>query len=339
VVLGAGANLIVSASRRRAHGLELVIETQAEIAAADSDLDTLMAMTAESALRLTGAEAACIELLDGDDVVCSAAAGLGRRYLGMRLVAAETLTGECFRSGEVITCGDSQSDTYANREACRAVGARSMILVPLLDGAVVRGVLIVWSSTTNDFGGHVSQLLALLSNMVGAAFARAELVAQLTGLSVTDELTGLPNRRSWYEELDRSMGRARRSGHPLSVLVIDLDDFKLVNDREGHAAGDRVLKEVSSRWIGVSRGGDLLGRIGGDEFAVILEDSDATNARRVADRFEAALGGRYRASIGIARWDYEESSDDLVARADTSMYRQKRSAGSRGIEPAAGRAA
>ena len=319
VVVGVGANQVVDAKRRRSEGFARLVETQTAIAAADTDLDRLMTTAAEGAATLTGADGACIELLDGDEVVCSAAAGVAVEYLGLRLTADETITGECFRTRQVLICTDSEGDTHAHRDACRLVGARSLILVPLLDGDDVKGVLIVWSGAAHNFRGYESQLLALLSNMVGAAFGRAELVGTIRSQAITDELTGLPNRRHWYHQLDQALARARRSGQPLSILILDLDGFKEINDHQGHAAGDRLLKSVASRWAAALRTTDLLGRTGGDEFAVILELTDDAGAHEVIDRLEHALDGLHRATAGLATWDRHEDADTLVARAEEGV--------------------
>ncbi|MDX6476959.1 MAG: hypothetical protein QOH95_2470 [Gaiellaceae bacterium] len=143
-------------------------------------------------------------------------------------------------------------------------------------------------------------------------------------LAATDPLTGLPNRRSWYHELELALVRGRRSGAPRSVLLLDLDNFKQVNDREGHSAGDQLLETVSGCWSNCLRTNDVLGRIGGDEFAVILEDADEPSARRVVAKLHESLTGPHRASAGVAVWDGNEDVSTLMERADADMYEHKR---------------
>ena len=108
------------------------------------------------------------------------------------------------------------------------------------------------------------------------------------------------------------------------MLLLDLDDFKLVNDTLGHAAGDRVLRAVASAWASVARETDSVGRVGGDEFAVLLEQTDEATAGGVAARLRAALPTGQGCSIGIAAWDGREDADALLARADMRMYDNKR---------------
>ncbi len=331
IVMGVGANLVVAAQRRqagllrrRAVEFDRLVEAQTSIATADLAVATVMTTAAEEALALTGAEGACIELLDGDEVFCAAAAGVAVDYIGLRLKANASITGECFRTQQVLICSDSESDTRVGREACRLVGARSLIVVPLLNGDDMKGVLIIWSATARDFKGYESQLLSLLGTMIGAALVRAELIAQLTDEAVTDQLTGLPNRRDWYQQLDRALARARRTRQPLSILMLDLDSFKEVNDSQGHAAGDRLLQAAGAGWTSELRATDLLGRVGGDEFAVILELTDSGAAHEVIGRLDQSLASPHRASTGLAVWDGIEDAAALVARADADMYEHKR---------------
>jgi diguanylate cyclase (GGDEF)-like protein len=331
VVMGFGANGFVrrqrkeaTVSRARFHGLDQLVETQTAIATADSNLDAVMKSACEGALLLTGAEGAVVHLLDGVDIVWSGAAGVATSHLGLRMKASESLAGECFRTRRTLICGDSETDTRVHRTACRLVGARSMISVPILYAGDVKGVLLVYSASAHDFRGNEASLLSLLANMVGAALVRAELIARLTDQAVTDELTALPNRRAWYQHLNLALARARRNGEPVSVLLLDLDGFKNVNDRQGHAAGDRLLKTVTSCWTRATRTTDLLGRIGGDEFGVVLEMTDESDANEVIARFDRSLAGHHHASSGMAVWDGREDAMALMARADADMYAHKR---------------
>jgi diguanylate cyclase (GGDEF)-like protein len=142
-------------------------------------------------------------------------------------------------------------------------------------------------------------------------------------LAVTDELTGLPNRRAWNTELPRTVERARRTGDPLSVAIIDIDHFKLFNDAYGHPAGDRMLKEAAAAWQAQLRGMDQLARYGGEEFVVLLPAATTAQAREVIDRMRRATPLGQTFSAGVAAWDGAESSDELTARADAALYRAK----------------
>ena len=130
------------------------------------------------------------------------------------------------------------------------------------------------------------------------------LVSVLRLAATADPLTGLANRRAWDARLDEEMERTRRTGTALSVVLIDLDGFKEVNDRGGHAAGDHLLQAVARAWQAQVRdGGDFLARIGGDEFAVIVPGSDQVGIRRLVNRLDQAAPDGTRFSAGEATWD------------------------------------
>lgn len=321
--------IAAAAAAQRAAGLDRLVESQNAIAAAGTDVDEVLTLVAQGALAVAGAEAACVELLDGDEVVCSAVAGAAAPFLGMRVPFDSSITGECFRTGEALICGDSEADSRVSRDACRAVGARTLIVLPLRSGETVTAVLIAWSSTAHDFPGYEAQLLTALANASAAAILRAQLIVQLTAQAVTDELTGLPNRRSWHQHLDAALARSRRRGTPLSVVLLDLDRFKSINDEHGHAAGDDVLRTLGTVWRLALRQTDVLGRLGGDEFGLILEDTDEVAATQVLHRLHEAAIGTCGATAGVAQWDGAETPDALLARADACMYRGKAVRGDR----------
>jgi diguanylate cyclase (GGDEF)-like protein len=159
---------------------------------------------------------------------------------------------------------------------------------------------------------------------------------QLEELAVTDPLTALRNRRFLYQELEREFNRARRYGHPLAVMMLDLDHFKRVNDGYGHQMGDRVLQLMGDVLRSSTRNTDLLGRFGGEEFMVIAPETGFDVVEIVAERIRtnikqrslAAGGGipPVTASIGVATTEHPEagSTDELVRQADEALYRAKR---------------
>ena len=159
--------------------------------------------------------------------------------------------------------------------------------------------------------------------------------AELTFRAHHDPLTGLANRALLDEKLDAALERHRRDGAGVALLVIDLDDFKPINDTLGHGVGDELLKIVGQRMVGCVRGSDTVARLGGDEFVVLLDTTTVT-ALTVMARIEAALAEPFavddfvlavRASIGLAEADADsgESASDLIHRADSAMYEGKRS--------------
>jgi diguanylate cyclase (GGDEF)-like protein/PAS domain S-box-containing protein len=163
---------------------------------------------------------------------------------------------------------------------------------------------------------------------------RRKLEDDLRHQAFHDSLTNLPNRALFMDRLQHAIQRQRGFGHPLAVLFVDLDDFKTVNDSLGHGDGDRLLVSVAERLRGVLRGGDTVARMGGDEFAVLVEDATDTDAPlEVAGRLLACLQAPFehdgkelyiRASVGVASWDsVNETAEDLIRNADMSMYTAK----------------
>lgn len=138
----------------------------------------------------------------------------------------------------------------------------------------------------------------------------------------TDMLTGALNRRGFIAQLGELMRRAARTKRPLSIAVLDLDDFKAVNDERGHEAGDAVLKSLVAQWMSLSRGGDLVGRLGGDEFIMMLPDTSAEDAGKMLARMRSMATHPW--SWGVAQMRPGESMEECMRRADAAMYRHKR---------------
>ncbi|MFI5891398.1 GGDEF domain-containing protein [Actinoplanes sp. NPDC051513] len=199
--------------------------------------------------------------------------------------------------------------------AAASLIAPGLLAVQLHQGRVEDGWAIV-------IGCTVLFLLVVLrmAQLVREIERRA---AQVRDLARRDELTGLPNRRVWNEDLPRALEFARRDGRPISVALLDLDHFKMFNDTFGHPAGDRLLKEASAAWHGALRAVDLLARYGGEEFIVLLPDADTSEARQILERALAATPQGQTFSAGVAVWDGAETADQLVARADAALYEAK----------------
>jgi diguanylate cyclase (GGDEF)-like protein len=153
---------------------------------------------------------------------------------------------------------------------------------------------------------------------------RVRLLADLEAIARTDELTALPNRRAWQEQLNRELARADRSQAPFCVAMLDLDHFKRYNDTLGHQTGDRLLQHVALAWSAELRPTDLLARYGGEEFALALPDCPLEEAMLVVERLRAAMPAAQTCSAGIACWDGAQSAADLLDRADHALYRAKR---------------
>jgi diguanylate cyclase (GGDEF)-like protein len=164
---------------------------------------------------------------------------------------------------------------------------------------------------------------AVVFTLFGATLGT--LVDRLSALAVTDALTGLHNARDFHERLSIEQARSQRSGHPVSLIVGDIDHFKMLNDRRGHAVGDKVLEGFAGRLAGTVRRGDLPFRIGGEEFAVICPGASADEALQVAERIRIAIaaaplaGEAVTASFGVA----QDGSSGIFVAADAALYAAK----------------
>ena len=152
---------------------------------------------------------------------------------------------------------------------------------------------------------------------------REQLLGEVQDLARRDALTGLPNRRALNEMLPREMARSRRSRSSICVAIVDIDRFKAYNDTHGHLAGDEVLRESAMAWDQALRVEDTIVRFGGEEFLVLLPGTPLEQACEVVERLRGATPCGQTCSAGLAAWDFVESADDLLSRADKALYLAK----------------
>jgi diguanylate cyclase (GGDEF)-like protein/PAS domain S-box-containing protein len=152
----------------------------------------------------------------------------------------------------------------------------------------------------------------------------ANAIALLDATAHTDFLTGLPNRRALDLTLERELERAKSTGGALSIAMIDLDNFKLFNDRLGHKHADRYLRQTAAAWGAVVRTDDFLARYGGEEFTLVLPNCSAIDAHQIAERLRLATPAPVTCSTGIATWNGSEDVSQLLTRADRTLLHAKR---------------
>jgi diguanylate cyclase (GGDEF)-like protein len=236
-------------------------------------------------------------------------------------VGQQSITARAFIDATAIFVGQLVDAPNVHRGLQRETSMRSGLWQPVMrHGQTVAVLAVFWDRPIERLAPGLAELAALLASEAATTIERADLMHRLEAVARTDDLTGLPNRRAWDEELPKELLRAQRGRHPLCVAMLDLDRFKDYNDQHGHQAGDRVLKQAAGAWGERLRGTDTLARYGGEEFTLILPGCDMDEALRVAEELRAATPAEQTVSVGVARWDGEETPDELLARADAALY-------------------
>lgn len=313
-----------------------VIKFQAEIAQLGLDLGGMMALVVERVLPLVGADGAAVELAEGDEMVYQSASGIARGQVGLRIQRKTSLSGLCVATGQAQRCDDSESDHRVDRTACRRIGLRSMVVIPLKHNGEAVGVLKAMSALPAKLSDDDVAVLNLVSDMLGASmyFATHYGANNLFYLATHDALTGLSNRSLFMDRLRNAIVQRARDQRSIAVLMIDMNGFKQINDSFGHRVGDAVLQEFANRLNAGTRDSDTVARIGGDEFAVILTPVDTPHGvEKLLQRLQGEIdvpfvfeghSHQLKASIGCAcsPEDFVDI-DPLLDLADKRMYATK----------------
>jgi diguanylate cyclase (GGDEF)-like protein len=285
------------------------------------DLDEVLSRTAEAASLIHGVEASLVRASAHDGSTVGAATGLPEDAIESHVISGPP------DGGDVRAV--SLSYLYPSGGAGGSA-IRSGLAVPLHADDEALGFLSVYGTTGDELSERTLVDLELLAQRVAPAIGNARRYGEARQLADTDALTGLHNRRTFHETLSREVARAQRYGRTLALIVLDLDDFKLVNDTYGHLAGDAVLAEVGDRLRSVARTADVACRIGGEEFAVILPECGLEDAEAFYQRLANAITtrpitdiGTVQFSAGISELHDDDDSVSLFERADRSLYAAK----------------
>ncbi len=288
------------------------------------DLDDVLARTLDAAGGLAGVDAAVVLLDTQEGAPIVAVLGLSAED-----PAPQAITGP--PDGRPVR---SVETTYRYPDAAEEAGealVRAGLAVPLTDDQRQLGYLGVYTrDPERRFAADDTRQLEEIAGRSGPTIENARRYREARQLADLDALTGLHNRRYFHETLARDVARAHRYGRRLALIVFDVDDFKEVNDRIGHLAGDAVLAEAAARVRDVIRTADIACRVGGDEFAVIMPESGLEQADQLFARIQATVSerpigaaGRLRVSAGITELKVEDDSIGLFERADEALYRAK----------------
>ncbi len=256
---------------------------------------------------------------------------------GLMDLAAQAIEGD-----EVVTVSSLDQAADIRPDLDRALHEQrlaALSIAPLRGDFRAQGVLACFYGRDQVFDSETRGIHAALARQATQVLRRVRLQEELAHRALHDQLTGLANRKLLQERLEAALAGAQRDGRPLSVVFIDLDGFKPINDALGHRIGDDVLIEVADRLRRVARASDPVARYGGDEFVVVCENADAEAAGVLAERFRVEVGQplasvppkhAVAASIGVVTWRPADGSvapdaDHLIRLADEAMYDAKRS--------------
>jgi diguanylate cyclase (GGDEF)-like protein len=288
------------------------------------DLDEVLNRTLDAAGSLQGVDAALIHVIGPDDEPVTTAVGITPDE-AHEYAVGEVPTGRRIRS-LYLDYGDTAA--AATDEAGPILYG---LAVPIHGELEPLGLLSVFSRTSRQpLDLEVIAEIEALALRAGPAIENARRFKEARHQADLDALTGLHNRRYFHETLARETARAQRYNRRLGLIVFDLDDFKAINDRIGHLAGDSVLAEVADRVRDVVRHADIACRVGGDEFAVILPESTLGDAEQLYRRIQSAVSsrplshaGQLLLSAGIAELRAQDDPVAFFQRADEALYRAK----------------
>jgi diguanylate cyclase (GGDEF)-like protein len=295
------------------------------VARALAGADDARTAVCEAACEVAGAPVAFLLEPAGREFVSTAMAGVEIAPVTIQPRADQpTGPGRAFTSKETYFVADARTHPALAAPLVEATGARSAVFEPVLRDGQVSGVLIVvWQVPLEALPDAPAGVLRLLAAQAAVAIEHATLRSRMGALALTDPLTGLVTRRVWDEELPRELARARRADTPLAVAVIDVDHMSAFNMLRGEREGDRLIKETASRWRGELREVDMLARLDGTEFGMLLPSCGLGEAVEVLDRVRGATPRGQTASAGVARWDGEEPAELLQARAHDALAAAK----------------
>jgi diguanylate cyclase (GGDEF)-like protein len=303
------------------------------------DAEEIFRILPERVMRTLGLNDFCILIYDPDRrmLVCRTGAERSAILAGeFQIAPGDGVSGRVFETGEPVYIPDVRSSPEFRYYGGRRMDVRSFMCLPLLSRGKAIGVLNVNHSEPNAFDAESLATMRVLASYLAIAIENANLFRFVKALAEKDSLTLLYNHGAFHEKLNIELERAARYGRPLSVLMMDLDDFKGVNDAHGHILGDRILLMTAGVLCAHLRKSDIPSRYGGDEFAIILPETDLGAASAIASRIAAGIsevrmdtgkGGEisFTASIGYASClPDSRDRENILNVADRLMYESKR---------------
>ena len=328
---------LLAETRRRAEELQTVNDVE-RATAASLEPETLLLHLSQVIRTRLNLYSVVIGLIEGDELDFKAGSRADERgsdMPAMRLkIGHEGVTGRAAASGRTVLVPDVSLDASFVPSAYLP-HTRSELAVPLKTQSAVIGVLNMESDQLDAFQPELVALLETLASQIAFAIENARLFAETRRLAQTDALTLITSRGHLFELGRREVRRAQLYRHPLSVIMLDIDHFKQINDTHGHAQGDRVLQALAQCCLSQIRDIDIFGRLGGEEFVILLIETDLSGARNLAERIRESVARltvpaaetfiTITTSAGVVQFsDGDDDLDGLLGRADRALYAAKR---------------
>ena len=309
----------VQAQAAKAYTRGRMLEEVADTARMLLDSPQVRADLCAAAERISGGSVAALYEPFGGGLQCTAhtCVDVG----GRRIQAGKhSLVQEVFLTGQPRYLDKDVPAHVGSVELWEGSGSPESILYePLTHGGEVIGVLLVGWPQRVDADPSRRTVATLIAGQAAGAIARSDVLVSLADEAQTDPLTGLPNRRAW----DSALARAFAASSSIILAMLDLDNFKEFNDTFGHPAGDQLLRDTAAAWRDQLRGGDLLARLGGEEFGLLICDVSPDTAYQVVERLRRCIPEARTASAGVAVRGDGESAESLLERADAALYEAK----------------
>ena len=295
------------------------------------ELREILTELAREADLAVGGDMAGVYLRDGESGVAYAGHDVPEAWTGGRVYHGEGVAGQVLATGEAAVTNAYEHEVVRPAQVSLPE-LETAVSVPISWAGELKGALSVGFQRMRRVVAEDLTVLEAIADLAAMACRNAEEYERARSAARTDSLTGVLNHGAMHMRLHEEIERARRSGAPLTCLLLDLDDFKQLNDRAGHLAGDQILQRVATVLNGELRPYDHLARFGGDEFAAMLPGVDEDGAREVAGRLRTVVGSASRssgtrgleASIGIATWAEPLGAAELLERADRALLLAKR---------------
>ena len=338
----AGKNKIRSLVKRN-HEL-LVLYSLANVVASSLELSEVLSVALDGVAKIFGARAGEIGIIGEPEetvVIYYRGASILVKYHGPSAPRlSRRLTSEAVKTGKPVIAQLNEADGVREDKNVKVKGVSKVAVFPIISKRHTLGTITLACSSSCNLDKTDQELLMSIGTMIGSAIENSQLYQKLKRISDTDPVTGLYNHRFIIKRLNAEIRRASRYGHAVSVLMMDVDGFKEVNDSHGHMFGDTALKKIALATVAACRETDVIGRYGGDEFLMVLPETEVDAAVTVSNRIRRYIQNislmpsgsdkfvTITASLGLAVYPISgKNGTDLIIAADKNLYLSKRAGG------------